>query len=343
MRETRMLFAADGLGRLPELLVPGASLVLITGQRAAEECGLLARVAELVRGQAAVLATFAVPSHPSWDDYRRVEEAARQCGARGVVALGGGSALDVAKYAASAESAGLDLVAVPTLFGSGAEVTPFATVWNRDAARKESVAVRPCARLLVDPLLARTAPAGVRGTAALDALAHGADVLWQTETCGRVRAQAAAAMRLVGRWLPGAVAGETAALCRIAAASIVGGLAIASAGSGPSHALSYPLQLRFGLPHGLGCALALRWLLRAFPERAPVALLASLGAADAEAGAEVMARLIERAGWAAHPQAHGITPDAFASIAAEADPERLRRAGIRIAPDRLAKLLREAA
>ena len=153
----------------------------------------------------------------------------------------------------------------------------------------------------------------------------------------------AAAMRLVRRWLAEALAGKTVALCRIAAASILGGLAIASAGSGASHALSYPLQLRFGVPHGLGCALGLLWLMRAFPERIPADLLSALGATDPQSGAREIASLIERAGFSTQLAAHGATVEDLGLIVAEADATRLVRAGIRIAPERLAMLLSEVA
>jgi alcohol dehydrogenase class IV len=257
--------------------------------------------------------------------------------------------MDVAKYAASADGESfptlpiLPLIAVPTLFGSGAEVTPFATVWDRTAMRKCSLPVRPCGRVLVDPVLALTASLAVRAASALDGLAHGADVLWQADSSHRDRARAAAAIRLVRCWLAHALVGQTESLCRIAAASILGGLAIASVGSGASHALSYPLQLRFGVPHGLGCALGLLWLMRAFPEQIPAQLLSVLGAPDAQFAAREIARLIVCAGFSTRLESFGVTTEALDLIAAEADATRLARAGIRIASDRLAKRLREVA
>jgi alcohol dehydrogenase class IV len=339
----RIVFGAGSLCRLPALLQQGAKLALITGRQAARASGLLAQVVGLVDGKTNLVLTLAVPSHPAWEDYLCAARSLRGSGANLVLALGGGSVMDVAKYAASADGEALDLVGVPTLFGSGAEVTPFATVWDRTAMRKRSVTVRPCGRVLVDPLLVLPAAKAVRATSALDALAHGADVLWQVGGSGCDRARAAAAIRLVRRWLAEALAGKTVALCRMAAASILGGLAIASAGSGASHALSYPLQLRFSVPHGLGCALALLWLMRALPEQVPIQLLGALGAIDPPSGARQLERLIVCAGFSPRLPSQGISVENLGLIAAEADPARLARAGIEIASETLAKLLCEVA
>ena len=343
MSDSPIVFGAASLSGLPALLRQGANLALVTGRHTARASGLLARVIALAETRTKLVVTLAVPSHPAWEDYLGARRAVRGSGANLVLALGGGSVMDVAKHAASSDGEILPLVAVPTLFGSGAEVTPFATVWDRSALMKRSLPVRPCARVLVDPLLALTAARAVRAAAALDGLAHGADVLWQAGTSRRDRVRGAAAVQLVRRWLADALAGETVALCRIAAASILGGLAIASAGSGASHALSYPLQLRFGVPHGLGCALALLWLMRAFPERIPADLLGALGATDPPCGAREIARLIECAGFSTQLPSHGATVDDLGIIVAEADTTRLARAGIQIAPERLARLLSEVA
>ena len=346
MSDSPIVFAADSLSRLPALLCQGADLALVTGRQSARASGLLDRVVGLAREKTNLVVILAALSHPTWEDYVGVRRDLRESGANLVLALGGGSVMDVAKYAASADggrSPMLPLIAVPTLFGSGAEVTPFATVWDRTAMRKRSLPVRPCGRVLVDPVLALSAPQAVRAASALDGLAHGADVLWQTGSSHRDRARAAAAIRLVRRWLAPLLVGETCALCGIAAASILGGLAIASAGSGASHALSYPLQLRFGVAHGLGCALGLLWLMRAFPEQIPAQLLSALGATDAQFAAREIARLIGCAGFSTRLESFGVTTEALEIIAAEADATRLARAGIRIASDRLAKRLREVA
>jgi len=343
MMSARIVFGAGALARLPALLPAGARIALLTGGRTLRASGVWARVVGLVEQQARLAVTWAVPSHPDWQSYQDAMSAVRGAGATQLLALGGGSVLDVAKHVATEAAPSCELLAVPTLFGSGAEVTPFVTVWDRATLQKRSLPARPCQRVLVDPLLALSAPPAVRAAPLLDCLAHGADVLWQAGSAGRARARAATAVRLVRAAFADALSGETRALCRVAAASLLGGLAIGESGSGPSHALSYPLQLRFRVPHGLGCALALLWLLRAFPERAPAALVAALGAPGPESAARLIASLIERAGLPAELSSYGASADDLDLVAAEADRERLARAGIHIAPESLAKLLREVA
>jgi alcohol dehydrogenase len=342
MNEPRILFGAGSLHRLPGLLPEGAKVALVTGERAARASRLLHRVVGLIWRRTELVTITTVPSHPDWDAYLRVVGKLRESAADAVLALGGGSVMDVAKHAASTLPEIRQLIAVPTLFGSGAEVTPFATVWNRAAQQKRSLPVRPCHCVLIDPLLAATAPRSASAACLLDALAHGADVLWQAGISRRDRARSTAAVRLVRCWFAEALSGQTTALSRMAAASVLGGLAIASVGSGASHALSYPLQLRFGVPHGVGCALGLLWLMRAFPEKVPADLVSSLGASDAPSAAAKLGRLIECGGFSTCLSSYGASPGDLGGIVAAADKTRLSRAGIRLASETLVMQLTRA-
>jgi alcohol dehydrogenase len=203
-----------------------------------------------------------------------------------LVALGGGSAIDVGKVLSvtvaggpplralldggTAPAAAVPLVAVPTTAGTGSEVTPFATVWDHQAKRKLSLAsdlLLPVAAVL-DPTTTLTLPADTTASTGLDALTQAFDSL-----CGRTSSPvteplAATAVRLVLPALPTAVAdgSDLTARTRMLEASLLAGLAISSTRTGMTHAVSYPLTAHHGVPHGLACALPLPGLFRYYAQ-----------------------------------------------------------------------------
>ncbi|MGI5347288.1 maleylacetate reductase [Streptomyces sp. CA-250714] len=152
----------------------------------------------------------------------------REIGADGCVAIGGGSAIGLAK--GIAKDTGLPIVALPTTY-AGSEMTP---VWGlSDAGRKTTgrdPRVLPVT-VLYDPQLTLTLPPAFSVTSGLNALAHSAEALYAPDgspitaliAAESVRALAGALPRLVtdprdidarsaalyGAWLAGSVLGST--------------------------------------------------------------------------------------------------------------------------------------
>lgn len=223
-----------------------------------------------------------------------------------VVAIGGGTVLDVAKAAAALAcpvspgpegsasegppraSAGLDaaaviarctagaprppaaavpVVAVPTTAGTGAEITPFATIWDQQSGRKLSMAgpaVRPAACLL-DPDLLVGLPNRVAAVGVLDTLCQGAEAAWSVRATAESTAHGLAAVTLAVGVLDDIAAGTELgphARLQLLLAAHYSGLAIASARTSSCHALSYPLTLSLGLVHGHACGVTLARMLR---------------------------------------------------------------------------------
>ncbi len=214
----------------------------------------------------------AVTPLPSEEGVGRVAARARASAADTVVAIGGGSVIDTAKTVSVLAANAMDVrdalagaladatvklrtVAVPTLCGSGSEVTPFSVLYA-DARKHslESPLLQPDI-VLADPDVVLAPPAPPASAAFLDAVAQAAESLWAVRADAESEGHA-------GRCLAAAAAflqQDDPALRRasLGALSLAGGMAIAISRTTAAHALSYPLTILHGVPHGVACVATL--------------------------------------------------------------------------------------
>lgn len=210
------------------------------------------------------------PGGPTPASVAAAVAAARASGAGVLVGAGGGGVMDAAKAVAAqlraerGEARDPALVTVPTTPGSGAEVTPFATIWDRENDRKLSVSAHAEADVaFVDPDLCAGLPAADLAASALDALCQGAEAAWSTRSDDSSIAAGLTAVALMAAAAEDLLRGAVAERSRVLAclAGLYGGRAIAISQTTSCHALSYPLTLRHRLRHGHACGLTLAPLL----------------------------------------------------------------------------------
>jgi maleylacetate reductase len=213
----------------------------------------------------------------------RVAEAAAQA-AGGVVALGGGSAIDLGKAISAA--AGVPLVSVPTTY-SGAEWTTYYGV--RDPGRKllgGGAGAHP-AGIVYDAGLTLDLPRETTVGTAMNALAHCAEALYVEGRNDDADAHALAGARLIGEWLPRVVDAprDREARTELLRGACHGGAALGGSGLALAHAMAQAVGGRYGLPHGtlnaICLAPALRWNEQWAPE--PVARFREAVGRDVEA------------------------------------------------------------
>jgi maleylacetate reductase len=230
--------------------------------------------------------------------------------ADGLVALGGGSAIDTSK--AVSAGTGLPLVAIPTTY-AGAEWTPFFGM--RDEVRRVKTGGSGANTIAVvyEPALTVGLPRDQTVGTAMNALAHCAEALYEGEC-----ADASTGAELIARWLPVVVSDgdDLDARTRLLEGAMHAGMALAERGLFLAHAMAQALGGRYGLSHGAMNAICLAPALRFNEPAVPDAisgLARALGTDDAQATVEKLAQL----GGFARLRDFGVPEDELSDLAAE--------------------------
>ncbi len=199
-----------------------------------------------------------------------------------VFAVGGGSALDIAKCVAALagqtgaihefvgtdkiQSRDIPLIVIPTTSGTGSEVTNIAILSDTANKMKQGIVsdyLLPDVAI-VSPVMSVSCPASVTAASGVDALVHALEAYISVNRSDLTDALAIQAIQLIVEYLPQAYALPTNLVARekMATASLMGGLAFGNAGVGAVHALAYPLGGKYKMAHGVSNALMLPYVLK---------------------------------------------------------------------------------
>jgi maleylacetate reductase len=185
----------------------------------------------------------------------RIADAAERAG-DGVVALGGGSAIDLGK-AISAQAV-LPLVSVPTTY-AGAEWTPYFGVRDPGRRMKGGGAGAHLRGAVYEPELTLTLPRKETVGTAMNALAHCAEAMYADGHNAAGDAHAVQGASLIGEWLPRVVERpqDLQARTKLLEGAVHAGAALGASMLALGHAMAQALGGRYGLPHGAMNALTL--------------------------------------------------------------------------------------
>jgi phosphonate metabolism-associated iron-containing alcohol dehydrogenase len=320
------------IGSLPALL-DGRRAVLVTFPEA-ESLGLVARLRALL-GSALVAVEDRIEPNPDVSTLAPMYERFwREHACDAVVAVGGGSAIDTAKALMVGTASGRfdellqllsrggsfvphaikPLIAVPTTAGTGSEVTPWATIWDKAAGRKYSLHLPQTwpEAAVIDAELMLTLPASVTLQSGLDALSHALEAIWNVNANPVSDHHAVVAAREVMATLPLLMKdlSSRALRARMAQAALLAGLAFSNTKTALAHSISYEMTLRFGLPHGIACSFTLPMVLqRAIGHDAGRDEVLRQVFGDLATAPQALARFIESLGVATEFDASGVGAD----------------------------------
>lgn len=276
--------AGVGLSRCLGEYVPEGPVLLLT-TAGMERRGVIAALMSHIAPKMEWTIRF-VASNPDIDMLDNLASQLSGYSFSAVVALGGGSVIDAAKVISVLLmikgdqllhqslrndqvldfTNGLPVICLPTTSGSGAEVTPFSTIWDSTNKKKYSLgndALFPSLTIL-DPELTLTLPWQETLFSALDASSHALETLWNRYATPISAGLALQALQKIIKNLPLVQSNplDIAARSQLQEASLLAGLAISQNRTALAHSISYPLTAHFGVPHGLACSFTLPALIQ---------------------------------------------------------------------------------
>jgi len=229
-----------------------------------------------------IIFEHAFESNPSLSDILEVSSKYKDQFLDLIIGLGGGSAMDIAKIACVSIPAyqkgfnvndllsdpnlfsiinPIDCIQVPTTAGTGSEVTPFATIWDYENQQKKSLNHPSmfAKKAFIDPDFLCDVPLEITLSTGLDALNQAFESIWNINANEYTRALSRKAAILSLQALQSVDENILNAEIRqsLANASLFAGISISQTRTSICHSISYPLTLKYGIPHGMACSFSM--------------------------------------------------------------------------------------
>lgn len=289
--EPELLDGAGSVLRLPEFIKnKGVTNVLVVTDKGLMNLHLLDPLFEKLEKVGIEYHVYdGVQPNPTIPNIEAALEVYRKNGCQGVIAFGGGSAMDCAKVAAArvvrpnktvrSMRGQLKIIkklppffAVPTTAGTGSEATVAAVVTDPDTHEKNAIndpALRPKYAVL-DPELTVGLPPHITSTTGMDALTHAVEAYIGHSNTKTTIIQSEDAVKLIFANLETAYndGKNIEARNNMLKASFYAGMAFTRAYVGYVHAIAHNLGGIYGTPHGLANAVILPYVLEYYGESA---------------------------------------------------------------------------
>lgn len=208
-------------------------------------------------------------------------DSARENQIDSVVAIGGGSIMDIGKSVAALMFQNGNIrdyfyaktefvqprvffCAMPTSAGTGAEVTPNGVLTDEKNSIKQSLRGKACGvdLAIVDPELTYSCPFEVASQSGMDSLTQAIEGAISRKANNATFAWSMRAFKLVFENLEKACRGDLSAKDAVAEGTTLGAMAFMFSGLGAVHGLAHPLGSLYHLPHGFICGILLVHILK---------------------------------------------------------------------------------
>lgn len=343
---TRILFDFGALDALPgELARHGIGRPLLVTDRGVGAAGLVEKAAKTIEAGRPTIFDE-TPGNPTEAALQSALALYRANDCDGIIAMGGGSCLDLGKAAAlllhqggsfadyevsgggSARIEGtIPWIAIPTAAGTGAEVGRAASLTLANGHKVAAVSLKMVpASVICDPELTLSLPSFLTAATGMDALSHGIEAFVSSRVNPPAEAIALDCVRRVAGNLEGAVAdaGNRQARWEMMMGALMGGMSLQK-GLGAVHAMAHPLG-ELDLHHGTINAVVMPAVLRFNEQAAPEKYARLREAAGLPAGADLagwIEDLNERIAMPAGLGAMGVTDDLIPGLAEAAAKDNL--------------------
>ena len=317
---TRVVFGVNALDRLVEELKkfdPKTALI-VSGKNVCKTEGY-SKISKMISSVCPVMEFNEVSPEPGSSLVTKLAEKASEAKPSLVIGIGGGSSLDMAKVASAAAAnekdplsyfkgepitkRGPPVVTIPTLSGTGSEVTPISVVVDKGKKLALSHPFLYPSLAVVDPTLSVTASPHSTASAGIDALCHAMESFMSLDSTPITESLAFEAMSLSDEYLERAYSNgeDIEARTGLSLASLLAGMAFLNTGLCLAHGIAYTFAMKCNLPHGVSVAVAEPYVLEfnapAIPDKLDVMAAAfgidTEGASPAETGNAIAMRLTE--------------------------------------------------
>ena len=282
---TKIVFGQNSFQTLKKFVLSQdvrKNILLVTGRSNMKKYGYMDQVDKMLYNWS-VYHFDGVPPDPTPEAIQQAVKFAGPKKIELVIAMGGGSALDVGKILATLlknegslsehleakrniENPSVPLIAIPTTAGTASEVTCGATIWDKEKKKKYSLTHQWMFPdfALVDPMLSVNMPPRLTALTGMDALTHAIEAAWSRNAQPISDVFALRSIKLNRQNLKHAYdhPENLEARTNMSLASLLAGLAFNNTKTAACHSLSYPMTLNFGVPHGLAVSITIKEVIK---------------------------------------------------------------------------------
>jgi len=278
---TKVVYGQNSLRDI-DVYINKRKTLLITSQGFVKR-GLIDKVVSYTDNIVEVISS--VKSHPKFIDVKKIYNQAHQNQFELIVAIGGGSVIDVAKFIAvhnankeyqfvenltkgkieQKDYKIIPIISIPTTAGTGSEVSPYSTIWDMQEKEKYSLHLSDlfCEVAIYDPILTLSVPKQITIQTGLDTLSHALESIWSKKanpiTIGYAIQSAKLAMNNLVE-----LSNDLQNLeyrSNIMKSCMYAGFAFSNTQTAIAHAMSYYITIHKGIDHGIACSFTLPMLI----------------------------------------------------------------------------------
>lgn len=274
--KSNITFGRGAVEKLPQIL-SGHNLkkVMIVYDNGVKAAGIAEKIVEQVEKAGVEYLVFdGVIPNPTNEVVEEAAKLAKEAKVEGMVAVGGGSSIDLAKAVnvlltnpgTIGEYGGMNmvknpclpLIAIPTTAGTSSEITNVSALIDTEKVIKYVVIDNKivASDVIADPEFTKTMPVSVTAATGMDAITHAVESYISNEATPLTEYNSLKGLSILYENLPKAVADGTDMQARenMMLGCIITGFGFSNANLGFVHAIAHTLSAHFGLAHGMANA-----------------------------------------------------------------------------------------